>query len=139
MSGHLRLINCTQCADAGSAGILAGEVLEWQNTVRHAGAPSSIVRAFSAFLALALTFLAGCTSLRHGQPLSQAPGETVPMKVPFKIGNAIVTAEVFQRGKPWPTMINVHDDENTSVAAGKIIIEQSGGRLIELSHGGRRQ
>jgi len=60
------------------------------------------------------------------------------MKVPFKIGNAIVTVEVFQRGKPVPTMINVHDDENTSVAAGKIIIEQSGGRLIELSHGGQR-
>jgi len=60
------------------------------------------------------------------------------MKVPFKAGNAIVTAEVFQHGKPWPTMINVHDDENTSVAAGKIIIEQSGGRLIELSHGGKR-
>jgi hypothetical protein len=60
------------------------------------------------------------------------------MKVPFKIGNAVVTAEIFQHGKPWPTMINVHDDENTSVAAGKIIIEQSGGRLIELSHGGKR-
>lgn len=60
------------------------------------------------------------------------------MKVPFKIGNAIVTAEVFQNGKPWPTMINVHDDENTSVAAGKIIIEQSGGRLIELSQAGKR-
>ena len=60
------------------------------------------------------------------------------MKVPFKIGNAVVTAEIFQRGKPMPTMLNVHDDENTSVAAGKIIIEQSGGRLIELSHGGQR-
>ncbi len=60
------------------------------------------------------------------------------MKVPFKIGNAVVTAEIFQHGKPWPTMINVHDDENTSVAAGKIIIGQSGGRLIELSHGGHR-
>jgi hypothetical protein len=35
-------------------------------------------------------------------------------------------------------MVNVHDDENTSVAAGKVIIEQSGGRLIELSHGGHR-
>jgi len=60
------------------------------------------------------------------------------MKVPFKIGNAIMTAEVFQRGKPVPTMINVHDDENTSVAAGKVIVEQTGGRLIELSHGGMR-
>ena len=60
------------------------------------------------------------------------------MKVPFKIGNTVVTVEVFQRGKAWPTMINVHDDENTAVAAGRIVIEQSGGRLIELSHGGQR-
>jgi hypothetical protein len=60
------------------------------------------------------------------------------MKIPFKIGNAVVTAEVTQRGRPLPTMINVHDDENTAVAAGKVVLEQSGGRLIELSHGGHR-
>ena len=60
------------------------------------------------------------------------------MKIPFKIGNAVVTVEVTQRGQPVPTMINVHDDENTSVAAGKVVLEQSGGRLIELSHGGSR-
>jgi len=60
------------------------------------------------------------------------------MKVPLKVGNAIISAKVIQQGEPWPTMINVHDDENTSVVAGKIVIEQSGGRLIELSHGGNR-
>ncbi|MSU57020.1 MAG: hypothetical protein EXS35_02360 [Pedosphaera sp.] len=60
------------------------------------------------------------------------------MKVPFKIGNTVVTAEVFQHGQPSPTFLNVHDDENTSVAAGKTVIEQTGGRLIEFSHGGQR-
>jgi hypothetical protein len=60
------------------------------------------------------------------------------MKTQFKIGSSIVFAKVFHRGPLRPTMINVHDDENTSVAAGKIVIEQTGGRLIELSHGGRR-
>jgi len=60
------------------------------------------------------------------------------MKIPFKIGNTVVTAEVFQRGEATPTMLNVHDDENTSVAAGQVIIEQSGGRLIALSHSGKR-
>src|SRR6185503_15577992 len=89
-------------------------------------------------LPLAFALFAGCTIWRPGQPLAHPAPQTVTMKVPFKIGNAVVTAEVFQRGKPVPTMINVHDDENTSVAAGKVIIEQSGGRLIELSHGGHR-
>lgn len=60
------------------------------------------------------------------------------MKIPFKIGSTVVTAEVFQRGEPTPTMINVHDDENTSVAAGQVIIEQTGGRLITLAHSGKR-
>src|SRR6266498_5800182 len=93
---------------------------------------------FALILPLTLAWLAGCTTLRHGQPLTHPASHARTMKVPFKIGNAIVTAEVFQRGRPVPTMINVHDDEKTSVAAGKIIIEQSGGRLIELSHGGQR-
>jgi len=96
------------------------------------------VKVFSTFPAIALICFAGCTTPHDGQPLSHASGEPVTVKVPFKIGNAIVTAEIFQHGKPWPTMINVHDDENTSVAAGKIVIEQSGGRLIALSHGGKR-
>jgi len=35
-------------------------------------------------------------------------------------------------------MINVHDDEDTSVAAGRLVLAQTGGRLIELVHGGKR-
>jgi hypothetical protein len=96
------------------------------------------VRVLSASLAIAPLFLAGCRTSRHGQPLTHPSPQTLTLKVRFKIGNAVVTAEVFQRGKPTPTMINVHGDENTAVAAGKVIIEQSGGRLIELSHGGQR-
>lgn len=56
----------------------------------------------------------------------------------FKIGDATVRAKVYQRGASSLTMLNVHDDENTSVHAGKAIIEKSGGRLIELAHSGRR-
>jgi hypothetical protein len=35
-------------------------------------------------------------------------------------------------------MVNVHDDENTSVRAGKVVIRKSGGRLIEIVHSGKR-
>jgi hypothetical protein len=35
-------------------------------------------------------------------------------------------------------MINVHDDENTSVLAGRQILCETSGRLIELSHSGNR-
>ncbi len=83
-------------------------------------------------LALALASLVGCATERN--PARQI----VSTKAPFKIGDAVVTAEVFRRGKPAPTMINVHENESTSVAAGKVIIQLSGGRLIKLSHSGKR-
>ena len=56
----------------------------------------------------------------------------------FKLGDATVHAKVFQRGASSLTMINVHDDENTSVLAGKVVVKESGGRLIELVHSGGR-
>jgi hypothetical protein len=56
----------------------------------------------------------------------------------FKLGEAVVRIKVFKRGSGSPTMINVHDDENTSVIAGKTIAKESGGRVIELVHSGRR-
>lgn len=58
--------------------------------------------------------------------------------VPFQISNTTVHAHVFQSERPGPTYLNVHDDENTSVRAGKKILAQSGGRLIELRHSGKR-
>lgn len=56
----------------------------------------------------------------------------------FKAGDTTVRAKIFQRGTSSLTMFNVHDDEKTSVLAGRVIIEESGGRLIELAHSGRR-
>ena len=61
-----------------------------------------------------------------------------PPRTSFKVGDVTVHAHVFQRGAPSPVMINVHDDENTSVLAGKVIVKESGGRLVELVHSGRR-
>lgn len=85
-----------------------------------------------ALLALVLASVGGCATGRT------PAREIVSTKAPFKIGDAIVTAEVFRCGKPSPTMLNVHENEDTSVAAGKVIIQLSGGRLIKLSHSGKR-
>lgn len=75
---------------------------------------------------LAALLISGCA----------APRRTA--NVPFRIGNTTVHAHVFQRDQPGPTYLNVHDDENTSVIAGKKILAQTGGRLIELVHSGKR-
>jgi hypothetical protein len=53
-------------------------------------------------------------------------------------GETVVAVNVTQRGNHMPTMINLHDDENTSVAAGKFVVAKTGGRLVELVHSGDR-
>ena len=60
-------------------------------------------------------------------------------KIAFKIGDSQIHAVVHQKRSPLPTMINVHDDENTAVEAGKANIDRHGGRLIELVHSGERR
>ena len=77
------------------------------------------------FVLSALLVAGGCTT-PHAEQTS------------FKLGDTTVHAKVFQHGKPSPMMINVHDDENTSVVAGKVVVRESGGRLIELVHNGGR-
>ena len=89
-------------------------------------------------LTAAAALVAGCKSSRVGQPLTDHVAQTHTMRTTFKIGETNISVLVFQYGRPSPTFINVHDDENTSVAAGKTVIEQTSGRLIELSHGGQR-
>jgi len=82
-------------------------------------------RLTSFVLLAAAACLAGCTTLstnRHS----------------FQLGDTRVQARVTQSQDANPTMVNVHDDENTSVRAGKVVIHASGGRLIELVHSGRR-
>ena len=97
--------------------------------------PITLAPTFAALLLVA----AGCKTPRPEPQLTKPTPQTLTMKIPFKIGNTVLTAEIMQRGEPTPTMLNVHDDENTSVAAGQVIIEQTGGRLITLAHSGSRQ
>ncbi len=49
---------------------------------------------------------------------------------------AVVTTQT--AGSRRCLYVNLHDDENTSVEAVREVLGNSGGRLVELSHGGRR-
>lgn len=60
------------------------------------------------------------------------------VKVPFQLGDRQIHAVVHQHQHATPTMLNVHEDETTSVTAGKVNLEDFGGRLIELAHSGER-
>jgi hypothetical protein len=60
------------------------------------------------------------------------------LAVPFKLGDDVIHAAVHQKAPTTLTMINVHDDEDTSVEAGLTDIRQNGGRLIEFAHSGER-
>ena len=60
------------------------------------------------------------------------------MKIAFKIGESQVHAVVHQERSASPTMLNVHDDEDTAVKAGLASIARDGGRVIELVHSGQR-
>lgn len=59
-------------------------------------------------------------------------------KVAFQLGADTIHAVVHQFKSASPTMLNVHEDETTSVLAGKANIEEQGGRLIQLEHSGTR-
>jgi hypothetical protein len=56
----------------------------------------------------------------------------------FQIGESTVHVRSVEKPGGNLTFVNVHDDENTSVQAGLVNLEQFGGRLIELKHSGKR-
>lgn len=60
-------------------------------------------------------------------------------KVPFRIGDSQIFAQVTERGDARLTMINLHEDEQTSVRAARAVIQRNGGRFIELLHTGTRR
>jgi hypothetical protein len=60
------------------------------------------------------------------------------LTVAFKLGDDQIHAVVHQKPPGAPTLLNVHHDETTSVAAGLTNLNQRGGRLIEFVHPGGR-
>jgi hypothetical protein len=102
----------------------------------HSPLPSCRECCWISFILI--TFMAGCTTSHNGDPSQAQPAKIQAMRMPFIIGDTNVHALVYQHGQPSPTFVNVHDDENTSVEAGKAVIDETSGRLIELAHGGRR-
>jgi hypothetical protein len=94
----------------------------------------SLARAFVFMLLLGtLLFGAGC----RRRPESK--GEPAWKKVPFQIGETTIRAHVTKSGRNGLTMIALHEDEQTSVGAGRKVLERYGGRLIELVHSGDRR
>ena len=51
---------------------------------------------------------------------------------------AVMTIRWSDQGGVMPFYFNMHENEKTSVKAAKQLMEQSGGRLLELQHGGGR-
>jgi hypothetical protein len=56
----------------------------------------------------------------------------------FKVGETDIGVATTEKPGSRFVYVNLHDDENTSVAAVQNVLSQSGGRLVELRHTGRR-
>jgi hypothetical protein len=57
---------------------------------------------------------------------------------PLRLGETTVDVVTSERPGSKHLFCNLHDDENTAVEAGLIALRRSGGRLVELQHGGMR-
>ena len=66
--------------------------------------------------------------------LQVAPMPVHTESVPLALGDTLVTAAVHTIDGGTLRMVNVHDDENTSVEAGLEVLARHGGRLVELQH-----
>lgn len=73
--------------------------------------------------------LAACAGGRH---------DISEDRIPLQVGSTTVDVVVHTASSPGLTYINLHDDENTAVQAAMQVLEQHGGTLIELQHGGER-
>jgi hypothetical protein len=57
---------------------------------------------------------------------------------PLRLGETTVDVVISERPGSKHLFCNLHDDENTAVEAGLVALRRSGGRLVELKHGGPR-
>ena len=72
--------------------------------------------------------------------VTRAPSDEFSLrKIPLRIGETTVQVQVRQFGNSAVTLVNVHDDEQSSVDAAVSVLHQQGGRLVELLHGGKRR
>ena len=58
--------------------------------------------------------------------------------MPLQLGDTTVNVVLHEAATPGLTYLNIHDNENTSVAAALDVIGEYGGRVIELKHSGDR-
>lgn len=56
----------------------------------------------------------------------------------FRLGDTPVYVSVYQRGDSQALYFNMHDDENTAVEAAQAIVDEFGGKLIDLRAKGER-
>lgn len=86
-------------------------------------------RPLSCFgLVLCAGLLAACSSTKPLPTTTDA----------YTLGSAGVTVQVYASGTRPFTLFNMHDDENTAVEAGQVVIERHGGRVVTLAHTGDR-
>jgi len=89
-----------------------------------------------AVLLTAVFIFSACTTIR----IPPAPRvELTSRTVAFYIGETKIHALHRQFRDGDLTMVNLHDDEQASVEAGVAVLQKTGGRLIELTHSGKRR
>jgi len=55
----------------------------------------------------------------------------------YQLGNRMVNLDFWKKGKGL-TLVNLHDNENTSVEAALALVDSLGGRILQLKHTGER-
>ncbi len=99
-----------------------------------------LIKASSALALSILVLASGCKSPKFGGDQSGKPTvEFTLQKTAFQIGETKIHAQLREFGRNQLTMVNVHDDEQASVDAGVKVLEKTGGRLVELTHTGKRR
>lgn len=71
-------------------------------------------------------------------PQASKDAESSEARRQLRIGETTVDVVISERPGSKPLFCNLHDDENTAVEAGLVALSRSGGRLVELRHGGTR-
>lgn len=90
---------------------------------------------FFFWLAAFCLFIADIKAQPARIPTSGVTIETVDLT----IGETALQTAVSKGKSAKPVFFNLHDNENTSVAAAKIFIEKAGGTVVELRHDGGRE